>query len=239
MAGFQVSAEVLTAFIQAGRRRSDPIVDLSLFRRGSFCLPAVTLTLSFICGYLLNFLLPFYLIQSRRMHPAAAGLLLATNGTIRVITAPLSGYLSDRVGSKAPATFGIGVLAVGSFLLSRLGDESPIGMVAAGIMTAGCGVGIFVPPNNSMLMSAVPRARHGIASGVLATSRAVGMAIGVALAGAVRPNENEFAIATVIALIGTMTSAAPGLSIAHRNKIYAAVKLCENSEKRRPRIRRR
>jgi MFS family permease len=112
-------------------------------------------------------------------------LLLAGNGLIRVAAAPLSGRLSDRIGTRLPATFGAAVLAFGAFLLSRLTTDSPVAGWVAGLLIAGCGIGMFVPPNNSMLMGAVPRSRHGIASGILATSRTVGMATGIALAGIV------------------------------------------------------
>jgi hypothetical protein len=49
----------------------------------------------------------------------------------------------------------------------------------------GIGVGVFVSPNTSALMGAAPRARQGIAAGIMATSRNVGMVLGVGLAGAV------------------------------------------------------
>ena len=49
----------------------------------------------------------------------------------------------------------------------------------------GLGTGIFVSPNNSALMGAAPRTRQGIASGVLATARNVGMVLGIGLAGAI------------------------------------------------------
>jgi MFS family permease len=49
----------------------------------------------------------------------------------------------------------------------------------------GLGFGAFVAPNNSRLLGAAPPHRRGIASGVLAAARNVGMVLGVGLAGAV------------------------------------------------------
>jgi hypothetical protein len=57
--------------------------------------------------------------------------------------------------------------------------------IAASLGVVGLGVGLFVSPNNSALMGAAPRHRQGIAAGILATSRNVGMVLGVGLAGAV------------------------------------------------------
>lgn len=57
--------------------------------------------------------------------------------------------------------------------------------MALGLAVCGLGTGVFIAPNNSALMGAAPRHRQGIASGVLATARNVGMVLGVGLAGAI------------------------------------------------------
>jgi hypothetical protein len=55
----------------------------------------------------------------------------------------------------------------------------------AELAVGGLGIGIFVSPNNSALMGAAPAHRQGIAAGILALARNVGMVIGVGFAGAV------------------------------------------------------
>ncbi len=57
--------------------------------------------------------------------------------------------------------------------------------VAAALGLAGLGIGVFVAPNTSALLGSAPRQRQGIASGILATGRNVGMVLGVGLAGAI------------------------------------------------------
>jgi EmrB/QacA subfamily drug resistance transporter len=209
-----VSAMFLIAFQRIERGRREPMIDLSLFDNSSFSLPVATLVLSFVSGYLLTVLLPFCLIQGRHMRPAAAGLILAAYGLIRVAAAPLSGRWSDNFGPRWPATFGAGTLAAGTLFLSRLGQDSSVVAWTAGALIAGAGLGIFVPPNNSMLLGAVPRSRHGVASGVLATSRNVGMGLGVALAGITLPRVLEGA--------GKAESAAAIIRASHGGFILAA-----------------
>jgi hypothetical protein len=77
------------------------------------------------------------------------------------------------------------ILASGLFVLSRLTLESPTGHVALGLAVAGLGTGIFISPNTSALMGSAPRQRQGIAAGILATARNVGMVLGVGIAGAI------------------------------------------------------
>jgi MFS family permease len=101
------------------------------------------------------------------------------------IVAPISGTLSDRIGSRVLSTFGMGIMAAGLYLLSRISVGTPVGQVILSLAVVGFGTGMFISPNTSALMSSAPRNRQGIASGVLATARNVGMVLGVGLAGAI------------------------------------------------------
>nr|ASV46882.1 multidrug MFS transporter [uncultured bacterium] len=179
------AAVVLSAFFALQRRLRAPMLDLSLFGHVTFRAASAAALLSYICIYSLVFLLPFYLLQARGLAPAQAGLLLTAQPVVMMVAAPLSGALSDRIGSRWPAVVGMAVLACGLLLLSRLGPSTPLGHVAVGLAVCGLGAGLFIAPNNSAMLGAAPRHRQGIASGVLATSRYVGMMLGVGLAGAI------------------------------------------------------
>jgi MFS family permease len=131
------------------------------------------------------FVLPFLLIQGRGLDAAHAGLVLTAQPIVMAVVAPISGTLSDRIGSRAPAVTGMVILAVGLALLGFVVSRGSLAVIAAGLAVIGLGVGTFVSPNNNALMGAAPRHRQGIAAGVLATARNVGMVLGVGLAGAV------------------------------------------------------
>jgi hypothetical protein len=70
-------------------------------------------------------------------------------------------------------------------LIGSLSAHSPMWRLIGCLIVTGLGQGLFQAPNNSAMLGAVPRARQGVASGVLATGRTVGQSISVALAGAV------------------------------------------------------
>jgi MFS family permease len=161
------------------------MLDLSLFRSRTFSAAAASAVLNYVCVYTVLFLMPFYLQQARGLTPAEAGLLLTAQPTLMAIVAPLSGSLSDRMGTRLPSVLGMALLGCGLFLLSSLTLQSPQTAVIGSLAVAGLGIGIFASPNNSALMGAAPRHRQGIAAGVLALARNVGMVIGVGLAGAV------------------------------------------------------
>ncbi|HEV2852041.1 MAG TPA: MFS transporter [Thermoanaerobaculia bacterium] len=179
------AALLLAAFLAVERRNASPMLDLTLFRSRTFSGTTVSALLNYICVYSVLFVLPFLLIQGRGLDTRHAGLVLTAQPIVMAVVAPLSGALSDRIGSRPLATLGMLALAAGLLLLATLADNAPLTRIAAALGVVGLGVGIFVSPNNSALMGSAPRHRQGIAAGVLAMARNIGMVLGVGLAGAV------------------------------------------------------
>lgn len=175
----------LGAFIAVERRVAAPMLDLTLFRRRAFSMSVASAVFNYVCVYTILFLLPFYLQQGQGLGPAEAGLILTTQPIVMAFVAPMSGALSDRIGARVLSTFGMAVLAIGLVLLSRLTLQSPTIDVMVALAVVGLGTGTFISPNSSALMGAAPHHRQGIAAGVLASARNVGMVLGVGLAGAV------------------------------------------------------
>jgi MFS family permease len=75
----------------------------------------------------------------------------------------------------------MGIMAAGLFLLSRLEVDTPNSYIIMAMAVTGFGSGLFQTPNNSAVMSSVPADSRGVASGMLATARNIGMVIGVGL----------------------------------------------------------
>jgi EmrB/QacA subfamily drug resistance transporter len=183
---FLVGAVILlSAFIFIERHVENPMLDLNLFKQLPFSLTTVSAVINYIGVYSSIFLMPYYLIQGRSFTPAQAGLILTAQPLVMAVIAPISGTLSDRIGTRAPAVFGMAVLSTGLFFLSRLGAQSEIKTIMMALAIIGLGTGAFISPNNSALMGSAPKSRQGIAAGILATARNLGMVLGVGIAGAI------------------------------------------------------
>lgn len=176
---------LLGIFVHIERRSPAPMLDLNLFRVPLFSAAAASAVLNYICVYSLTFLMPFYLIQGRGLNPAQAGMLLTAQPVVMAVFAPLSGALSDRIGSRLPGMVGMGVLAAGLFALAGLGSGSGLWLATLGLAVTGFGTGVFISPNTSALLGSAPKSRQGIASGVQATARNFGMVLGIGMAGAI------------------------------------------------------
>jgi EmrB/QacA subfamily drug resistance transporter len=208
------SVVVLVLFVRVELHRRSPMLDLSLFGDRVFSAATASALLNYACVYSVLFVLPFLLIQGRSLTASQAGIVLTAQPIVMAIVAPISGALSDRLGSRGLATAGMAILTAGMVFLATLVEHGSLGMIAAALAVIGLGVGTFVSPNNSAIMGSAPRNRQGIASGVLATARNAGMVMGVGFAGAV--------FTTVLFRGGDSASALPA---AVRASLFAAAAL--------------
>ena len=176
---------VLGGFVLWESRHPSPMLDLGLFRIRLFRMAVISSILNFVCFFSLFFLLPFYFIVGRGWSAGEAGLLFGALPLSMASVALLSGWASDRIGSRALASTGMSVLAFGLIVLGLLDDTTPPPLIALTLAVTGLGVGLFSSPNNSAIMGSAPIHRRGVASGVVATARSVGMVLGIALSGAV------------------------------------------------------
>ena len=180
-----LGAMLLTAFVIHERRTPSPMLNLSLFSQRAFTAPVISSMLNYAAAAGTIFILPFALIQGRGLSPSQVGLVLTSQPIVMAVMASVSGALSDKIGSRIPATVGMSVLALGLFLLSWIDLSTPLPLISAGLAVVGLGIGLFTSPNNSAVLGAVGPERRGVASGILSTARTLGNVLGIGATGAV------------------------------------------------------
>jgi len=162
-----------------------PILDKELFRIRLFSLPILSAIIVFGSLFSVVFLMPFYLLNPCGFPVDKAGYVMATIFLLLFVVSPLSGAISDRIGSRLLCTSGAVVLSGALFCLSQLPSETSAADIAWRLALAGVGLAIFIPPNSSAAMSSVPPQRRGVASATVAAARNLGMVLGVAFSGTV------------------------------------------------------
>ncbi|HEY0715975.1 MAG TPA: MFS transporter [Streptosporangiaceae bacterium] len=101
--------------------------------------------------------------------PLWAGIYLVPLTIGFLVSAPLSGYLSDRYGARA-FTVGGALLTVGSFVcLMFLPVDFTYWVFALILALNGFGSGLFASPNRAEIMNSVPADQRGAAGGTIAT----------------------------------------------------------------------
>jgi EmrB/QacA subfamily drug resistance transporter len=162
-------------------RIKEPLVDLRLFRARLFLLANLSGLLNGIARGAVLFLLIFFLQGPYGQDPLRAGLLLIPFGAAFMIIGPISGRLSDRIGSRVLAPVGLGISAVGLFGLSTVTPSTPYWLLALYMALMGGGSGLFVSPNTNAIMSSVPPQRRGAAAGILSMLNNTGQMLSIAI----------------------------------------------------------
>ncbi|MFC2057075.1 MFS transporter [Chloroflexota bacterium] len=182
LAGSLVS---LAAFIIIENRQKQPVLDLSMFKHAGFTLANASLFLIFLGRRGIPLILPFLLIQAQKHSATAAGLVMMINPLAATLLAPLSGWLSDKVGSRFLCPLGLGIICFGIILLRELDVNSALLTIALVALIGGIGFSIFETPNNSFIMGIVSKEKLGTASALIATMRTIGQSGGLAVAAAI------------------------------------------------------
>ncbi|QAY67939.1 MFS transporter [Paenibacillus protaetiae] len=169
-------------FLRTEVKREHPLIQLSLFRNPLFSVSILCGFLVFSANFCFNIIGPFYAQNMLGLSPFYAGFLLMLMPICMVIVAPLSGALSDKIGSELLTCAGLIVMVIAQFGLAWLHEGSSIAIVGVWIGMLGIGSGLFQSPNNSLVMSQVPRTQLGSAGSVNSLVRNVGMVVGITTA---------------------------------------------------------
>lgn len=175
---------LIVFFVFFELRRKHPMLDMRLFKNRVFAASSAAALLTYMAQFIMIFLAQFYFQDLRRFTPLISGLLYMPMPIATMLIAPVSGIISDRFDSRYISSLGSLLMATGLFLLSFLSTDTSMSYIIFSMAVTGIGFGLFQTPNNSSIMGNVPAENRGSASGTLATMRNSGMALGVALSGA-------------------------------------------------------
>ncbi|WP_424358710.1 MFS transporter [Methanocella sp. MCL-LM] len=168
----------LAAFVVIESRAKSPLLDLEVFRIKNFTLPCLSMLLFFIGSFTVIVVGPFYFEGVMGFTPAQVGMFFLINPVIMVIGAPISGWLYDKHHSKYYSTAGMLIITVAMFTYAYAAYITSIPAIIAGMVLLGIGGALFQSPNNTELMSALPRQKIGIASSVSSTVRNLSFTLG-------------------------------------------------------------
>ncbi len=161
--------------------RSRPLVPIDLLRNRIFALSVATSIASFTAQMAAFVALPFHFENTLGRSQVATGLLLTPWPAAVSITAPIAGWLADRVSTAMLCAIGLVVFACGLAALATMpASASDLG-IGLRMALAGFGFGLFQSPNNRMMLTSAPRERAGAAGGMLATARLTGQTTGAVM----------------------------------------------------------
>ena len=179
--GFAASATALAVFVWWEGRADAPMLDLDFFRSKVFTLGVSARFLSFLAGSAVYFIMPFYLVQGLGLEPRTAGFLMVPGSIAIAVWGPLSGRLSDRIGTRWLTVAGMALTTVGMLMFAGLDEDSSMLRVMISIFIEGTGIGLFSSPNTSAIMTAIDSRKFSVASAFLNLVRTSAGLSGIAI----------------------------------------------------------
>lgn len=179
---FGIALITFIIFLRIESRKTEPMLHLTLFKNPLFSLSILCGFLVFVSNFCFNIISPFYTQNILHLKPISAGFLLMLFPITMAIVAPFSGALSDKIGSELLTFAGLIVMVVAQIGLATLHGGSSFTFVGMLVALLGMGTGLFQSPNNSLVMSTVPKTQLGIAGSVNSLVRNLGMIVGISLA---------------------------------------------------------
>jgi EmrB/QacA subfamily drug resistance transporter len=221
LGSFVVAVVSLVVFVQLERRLRAPMLDLSLFRSGTYAGANVAMLLIALSMFGVFFFVSLYMQNILGYSAVQTGAAFLPMTVLIILIAPVAGKLSDRYGSRWLMSIGMVLIGVQLLYLSQLGTDASFWNLLPGFLVGGLGMAVTMTPTAAAATRAVPVEKSGVGSAVLNAMRQVGGSVGIALMGAIvaqqasgRPRvegfmagfERALLVAAVIAFLGSIVS---------------------------------
>jgi EmrB/QacA subfamily drug resistance transporter len=182
---FAVAVALLVAFVLLERHQRLPMLDLSLFKIGSFVGANVVALLVSLGMFGVFFFVSLFVQNILGYSPTQAGLIFLPMTVLIILIAPIAGKLSDRIGSRWLMGGGMTILSISLLFYVRVGIGSNFWSLLPALVLGGIGMAMTMSPMTSAAMGSVPIDKVGVGSGVLNSFRQVGGSLGIAVIGAI------------------------------------------------------
>src|SRR5438105_2592352 len=139
--GLFVGAAVLLAvFIWLELRQRLPMLDLGLFKIGSFAGANIVAMLVSLGMFGVFFFISLYVQNVLGYSPTKAGAIFLPMTVLIILVAPIAGKLSDRVGSRWLMGAGMSILGVSLLLYQRIGLHTGFWSLLPQLLLGGIGM---------------------------------------------------------------------------------------------------
>jgi EmrB/QacA subfamily drug resistance transporter len=186
--GLSLISMVMLPWVEA--RSEEPIIPLEIFRNS---IVVVSVPIIFLTGVVMFggiIFVPLYFQGVMGLSASASGSFIIPMTLAQVAGSFVSGQLLSRTGGhyRIQGMFGLGIMAMGVFLLSRLTPEVSYLFAIIGTILTGFGLGMTFPLYTIAVQNAVPYNILGVATSMVPFFRFMGGAAGLAVFGSVVAN---------------------------------------------------
>ena len=173
----------LWLFLGHEKRVQSPIINLSIFSVKIFGYGSVGLLFCNINQGLATFITPFYLQEVLKLSPTFIGSIFLVPSLLSMVLSPLSGALTDRIGSRSLLIVGVLVLMASFIIGANLHTDSHWLLAATLLGLTGIGSAFFNTASQAAMIRALPKENWGTAIGIINGVFGLGHMLGISLSG--------------------------------------------------------
>lgn len=173
----------LFGFVEVRRRH--PLLDVRLLGRPDFATGSATITVFFMAMFGFFFVMMQYMQLVLRYSAITTAFALSPLMLPMLTLSVLARWYLPRLGLRLVTFTGLLMISAGFFWMRVLDVNSPYWDMMWPLLVMSTGIGFCTAPSTSAIMAAVPDEKQGVASAVNDTTREVGAALGIALAGSI------------------------------------------------------
>jgi EmrB/QacA subfamily drug resistance transporter len=230
LGGLGVFVLGMPLFVLFERHVTHPLVDMTLFRNRPFALGllAAFLNATAQAGVLLLFSLYFQSVKGEEAF--AAGMRVLPLAISTLVFSSSSGLFQRRVSPRSLAVVGNVCTGAGLIVLAwSVASDAGYAGIAAGLVLAGAGSGLFMPSNTTALMNEIPNERLGIANAMRLMLQQSGFVVGTAvvlslLVAPLAPELRQYAFAGTLSSVSA--SGLADLLAGYRLTLLTMLTLC-------------
>ena len=163
------------------RAPDHPLIDLQLFRNRALTVAVIAMSLFAIAFFGASLLFPSYFLQVRGETTLQAGLLLAPQGLGAMLTMPVAGILTDRIGPGKIVLAGISVIVVGMAMFTQVGVDTSYTYLLTALFVMGLGMGGTMMPIMTSALQTLKDNEIARGSTLMNITQQVAASIGTAL----------------------------------------------------------
>ena len=180
-----VGLAVGVLFVRRQQRRTDPMIDLAMFRNTAFSGAIVANTVAAL-GVIGNAVfMTQYLQLVRGMSPLTAALWSLAPSVIVAGAAPAASAMAQRMPVSRVLAIGFLIGATGFGVITQVHAHSPLAVLLAGAAVLAAGLVMVMTLVTEVVVGSVPAERAGSASALSETCSELGGALGIAILGSI------------------------------------------------------
>ncbi|QDO89335.1 DHA2 family efflux MFS transporter permease subunit [Ornithinimicrobium ciconiae] len=183
---FAVGTVLLALFVLVEARAQNPLLPLGMFRNGIVTYSSIAAFGMAMVMFGAIIYVPVFAQGVLGVNATESGLILMPMMLGLIVVGIVAGFLITRTGRyKEIMLLGVVVIALGLWMLTRLGVDSSEWELTAAIAVMGTGLGLAMQQYTLVVQNAVPRSALGVGTAALQFFRNVGNTVGIAIFGSV------------------------------------------------------